>query len=242
MKAEERKHLQANTLVEGLGKLSQGLQQGLPRSVWLLLGAVVLVVVLFWIWRHFSERSQRLNAALWYEFGKLDGVESMDNFVKDLSKEEQANLLSNKEKYDLERLEKFVKDNAGTVQGRLARFQLARLYLYKGLRDLGREGTVRNLARERLEKAAETYDVLIKEARDIPVLHQEAMLNCGKAQESLGDLTRANKYYKQLQDTYPKSEFGKLAGEQIKRLETHQNEITQLVKDLKEVPTPPVHP
>jgi len=180
MKAEHRKHLETNTLVEGLGKLNQGLHQGLPRGVWMFLGGVAVVLILFYTWRYFSERSQRLNAALWCEWEQLDGSEALTKGLPDQS------LGFNKEKYDLDRLEKFGKDNAGTVQGRLARFQLARLFLYDGLRDLG-HSTLRNQARENLKGAADKYAELIKEARDIPVLHQEAMLNCAKAHESLGD-------------------------------------------------------
>jgi hypothetical protein len=245
MKAEHRKQLETNTLADSLGKMAHGFQQGVPRGLWLIVGGVAVIVVLFYTWRYFSERSQRISSGLWYKWDQLDGVESIDEDVRALGDAEKQHLpfmfQSVKEGMDLKRLEKFVQENGSSEQGRLARFQLARLYLYEGLRDLGQDRT-RARAREHLTKGAKLYAELVKDSRNIPVLHQEALLNCAKANESLGDLDEASKLYKQLQITYPKSNLGEVAQKQIERLEKDASEIKVLDTKLKEVPPPPAPP
>ncbi len=239
MKAEQRKHLETNTLVEGLGKLAHGFQQGFTRSFWLLVGGIVVVGILIYVWNLAATHSQQRSASLWYKWNQLDGVEEVDKQMGALEEKERQHLMFGlgtvKERMDLERLEKFAQENGSTVQGRLARFQLARLYLYEGSRDLG-QAEKRSSARGNLEKAATTYAGLIKEARDIPVLHQEAMLNCAKARESLGDIDEARKLYQQLSSTYPKSSMGELAGQQVERLEKESRTVTALDNKLKVVP------
>ncbi len=249
MKAEERKHLETNTLADGLGKLAQGLQQGLPRNLWLVAALVVVVLALYVTWNYFSRRAQDINARLWTRWDQLDGTNEIDSYLN--SKQEETKRLKEilaqprmdlgqvMTNLDMQRLEAFVKDNSSTVQGRMARFQLARLYLYEGEKNLGRTNPpVRNNARKKLEEAARLYAELIKEARDIPVLHQEALLNCGKARESLGETSEAEKLYEELAKTYPKTELGKVGAEQVERLKSNQNLIEKLNKDLKELPEP----
>src|SRR5262245_44778243 len=81
MKAEERKHLEHNTLAEGLGKLKQTINEGLPRGVWLLVGGLVVVLILFYTWSYFSNKAQRQNATLWYKWDQLDSGGEIDKQV-----------------------------------------------------------------------------------------------------------------------------------------------------------------
>jgi tetratricopeptide (TPR) repeat protein len=245
MKAEHRKQLETNTLADNLGKLLQGLHHGLSRNFWVVLGIILGIVVLFYTWKAFSDYSQRYNASLWYKWDQFDDPEEVDNAISELPKEELYKIQNNidqigrlREDLELQRLEAFAKKNAGYTQGRMARFQMARLTLFEGLRDLGRQET-RPRALKSLEMAVETYDKLSKDARDIPLLHQEALLNSGKANESLGHIEKAMEKYQQLQTSYPETEMGKLGERERQRLKKDAKTTEKLAEDLTKVTPPP---
>jgi len=240
MKAEQRKALQTNTLANTLGTLNQKFKEGVSRNTLIVVGAIVVVVLLVWTWRHFAARSQSLNAQLWLRWDRLGDPEGMEQVTKELAKNDQLPVSSSerKELVDLTRLEDFTKKNPGTLQARMANFQRARLALYDGLRDLGMLSD-RDRALKSLETAADTYQKLINESSDVPLLYQEALLNCGKAYESLGKINDAMGFYKRLQDQYPKSEYGKTAKNELDRLNDNKKDVEDLAKDLIDKPTPP---
>jgi tetratricopeptide (TPR) repeat protein len=232
MKAEHRKELATNALADKLGHLVTNIKQGVSRSTVYVLGAVALVIVLFLIWRYFHLASQERNANLWLTWDQLTAPAEFDRLA-------DQNKGASRDQLALKRLEEFVGEqkNKGTSQGRLAQFDIGRLALYQGLKDLG--GFNRSSAIERLKLAASTYEKLITDARDIPVLHQEALLNAGKANEALGDLGKAKGYYEQLKKDYPKIEpVVALADKELKRLEDDSKDGT-LDRLIKEYNSPP---
>jgi len=248
MKAEHRKQLETNTLADNLGKMVKGLQHGLSRNVWVVVGIIVGIAVLFYTWKAFSDRSQRYNASLWYKWDQIDDPEEIDKAISELPKEQLDEIKYHperigrfREELELERLEAFAKQNAGYTQSRIARFQVARLALFEGLRDLGRP-EARPQALKALELAVETYDKLCRDARDIPLLHQEALLNSGKANESLGNIKEAKDKYKQLQTSYPKTEMGKLGEREWNRLDEDAQTTEKLAEELKKVNDAPFTP
>jgi len=244
MKAEHRKQLETNTLADNLGKLLQGVHHGISRNVWVVLGILVVIILLFVAWRGFSASSQRSNAALWFRWDQIDDPDEVDKAIVEMSSDDKDRLRNElelqrlREQLELQRLEAFAKQNAGTTQSRIARFQVARLALFEGLRDLGRI-SVREQALKNLEKAAETYEKLIRDSRDLPILHQEALLNCGKANESLGKLDEARKYYQQLQTSYPKSKIRDVAELELIRLKGDATTAEVLAQKLTAVDKPP---
>ena len=118
---------------------------------------------------------------------------------------------------------------SGTPQGRLLRFKEARMNMSQGLRLLG---VHRASALERIQKATETYEDLLKSAGRVPLLHQEALAGAAKGSETLGDLEQAKKWYESLARDYKSSALGEDAAKQLKRLDESKAELRELAKEL----------
>jgi hypothetical protein len=116
-----------------------------------------------------------------------------------------------------------------TIQGRLLEFKEARLALSDGMRMLGLN---RNGAIKSLKTAAEKYESLLKTAGKIPLLHQEALAGAARANEALGELDKARKYYAQLADSHKNTALGDDAKKQLARLEADAARIKELMKEL----------
>ncbi|HZY86980.1 MAG TPA: tetratricopeptide repeat protein [Gemmataceae bacterium] len=205
MKAEHRKELQTNVLADRLGKAVQGIKEGPSRGTLLLVGGAALIGLLAFVWWYFWSTSQAADSARWAAWDTLSTPAALESFAQN-------------------------KDNQGTPQGRLARFQIARLNLLGGLRELG---SARAAATDNLRKAARAYEELANESSDSPLLHQEALLGAGKANESLGDVDKAKGFYKQLADRHPDTAFGKDAKAQLERLEKDGKDLQGLANEFK---------
>jgi tetratricopeptide (TPR) repeat protein len=205
MKAEHRKELQTNVLADRLGKAIQGIKEGPSRGTMLFVGVVALAGLLIFIWWYFWSTSQAADSARWAAWDGLTTPAALDSFAQN-------------------------KENQGTTQGRVARFQIARLSLLAGLRELG---SSRAAALENIRKAARIYEELAGESSDSPLLLQEALLGAGKANEGLGEVDKAKGYYKKLADTHPDSPFGKDARAQLERLEKDAKDVQELANEPK---------
>lgn len=206
MKAEHRKELETNTLADKLGGVVQSFKEGPSTSTVIFGSVVVLVILLILVFRWVSSNAEASDSARWMKWNQLNSQEE---------------------------LEAFAKENADKVQGRLARFELARLDLVAGLRDLG-SPISRGEAVKRIQRAATAYEALATESSGSPRLAQEALLNAAKAQETLGNLDKAKAHYKRLASEYPQSLKGKDAADQLKELEAAGSEM-ELLKQLAEV-------
>jgi hypothetical protein len=204
MKAEHRKELETNVLAQQISRAYEGLKQGPSRSTVLWVGGAVAVVLIFLLFRWFTNSSESTSSERWM---KLDEVVFP----------EQLDLLLN---------ENDLKD---ALQGRLARFKEARLNLGQGLRDLASDPD-RNV--KRIEKATGLYEELSRSSGRVPLLHQEALWGAAKGNEALGEYEKARALYKQLADDYPASAMGKDAKKQLERLDdkTTQAELAELKK------------
>jgi tetratricopeptide (TPR) repeat protein len=207
MKAEHRKELQTNVLADHLGKAIQGIKEGPSRGTMIFVGVVALAGLLIFVWWYFWSSSQAADSARWTAWDGLTTPAALDSFAQH-------------------------KDNQGTTQGRVARFQIARLSLLSGLRDLGSTAG-RAAALENVRKAAQTYEALANESSDLPLLHGEALLGAGKANEALGEVEKAKGFYKKLADAHPDSPFGKDARAQLERLEKDAKEVQDLANQPK---------
>src|SRR5262245_62383755 len=213
MKAEERKALETNVLVDRLSKAYEGIKHGPSRStvfygVLLLLALLVVVAI-----RYFMRDSDRLASERWTKLDAATFPAQIDDLAED-------------------------KDLKNTPQGRLARYMQARAALAEGLRDLG---SWRDRALERIKTATETYEDLLKSSSErVPLLRQEALWGAAVGNETLAtseSLEKARAYYEKLAKEYPESELGKEARRQIERLdsESTQRELKAL-RELTEGP------
>lgn len=206
MKAEHRKELMTNTLAHRLGEAVQSVKEGPSRGTVFALAAVALVLILVFVWRYLAASAEETDSARWLEWDSLSTPGQLKQFVENKEVQEQA-------------------------QGRLARLEEARRALHDGLRQLGRGGT-RKDALEEIHKAAELYDRLDGEFADKPFLHQQVLMGAAKAHEGLGDAEQARVYYRQLQEKYGNTVFGRDAAEQLRRLdEAEQNGNLQALRD-----------
>ncbi len=206
MKAEHRKELQTNVLADRLGKAFHGMKEGPSRGTVLTVGAVALAALLIFLWWYFWTTSRDAASARWVQWDGLTSPAALESFAQ-------------------------IKDSDARPMTQLARFQLARLSLLEGLRELGTPR--RKEAQESIRKAAKLYEELATESADSPLLAQEALLGAGKANESLGEIDRAKDYYRQLVDKHPNTAFGKDAKSQLDRLTGDGKEVQELANELK---------
>ncbi|HXG09267.1 MAG TPA: tetratricopeptide repeat protein [Gemmataceae bacterium] len=207
MKAEHRKELQTNALAQQIARMVEGLKSR-PDNKFLIVGSlVVLAVALLVGWNIIRKRNVAKNSEAWRSLNDATSVED---------------------------LRKLIEAAEGRMPGRIAQFQEARVWLDQGLKDLGslREGEA---ARKKVEEAGKLYAELAEKSdvQRIPLLHQEALLNAGKARESLGDLDGALEFYAKLAQAYPQSALGKQADERAKKIREQRAQVHDLYSKLE---------
>jgi hypothetical protein len=197
MKAEHRKTLERNTLVEGARHFYEGMRQKPSRGTLLWGGLILLGIILFFTWRYFSRSSAESNSARWRQLDEVVFPEQLDALTQDPKLQ-------------------------GTQQARLARFKEARRQLQDGLRLLGNKSN-RPDAIANIREATTSYEELLKDTHLVPLLKQEALAGAARGRETLGDLDAAHKWYEQLVKEFPKSALGKDAEKQLARLDDPAN-------------------
>lgn len=214
MKAEHRKELQTNVLADKLGRVLHNMREGPSRATWVVLSVVVLVVILGLVWYYFWKSKEESTSALWLKWDNISSERELESFADS-------------------------KDHQGTPQVRLARFQVARLKLQNGTRQLG-DAESRDDAFKSIRAAAESYEKLYDESAETPVLQQEALTGAAKAHECLGDLRRAKELYERLADKFPDSTLGENAKKQLARLNdpAHAQDLADLANQYKPLPAP----
>jgi hypothetical protein len=221
MKAEHRKELQTNLLADRLGRFYQSLRDGTWKvhpstKAWLITGAVVAVVALLIGWRYYSNSVTKSTSAEWMQ---IDDAASLSD------------------------LEKIVEKDPKGKATRAARFQVARIYLRRGMEHfVSTAPNARQDALSDLEKAAGHYATLADQAKDTPLLEQEALLGVAKSKEALNDLDAARDAYQKLASKYPQSVNGKEAAKRLKKLEDDKEEVAAFYKKLDELAKPSVPP
>ena len=188
MKAAHRKELQTNVLADRMGRLLDNVKSG-PKSAsavaWIF---VILALVVFAAWQYYSRVSPDEDSTRWVVLRQLTGVADGPQLR--------------------ESLQKFIDSQPGTIQTRIARFQLARICLRDGQDSFA--SFDRSDAIENLRTARGLYETLIRETSDNAMLHQEALLGAATTEEALsgvpvdpadaapGSLDRALEYYLRL--------------------------------------------
>jgi hypothetical protein len=220
MRAEHRKESPAHAVKEHVGRFFKDVS-GRPSTgslvFWIVLVLVVVIAVGFW---RYTIAEEKTVSAEWYKLGTAANVD------------------------DLQAIEK---EYPGTVPALMARFEQARLGLRQGLEKYASsDETERKKAREDVEKAGKRYEELAKEVEQYrsltgkdsagPLLRQEALRGAAKAAESLGDLDRAEGFYKQLADSKPESDVTKAAAASLKTLQDNKADLEKFYTMLKDEP------
>jgi tetratricopeptide (TPR) repeat protein len=214
MRAEERKELQRNDLAAGLEKLVAGVTEGPSKNTVMystLIGVgILLAFVMYFTWDYFSHQSKTADSDRWEELNRLNAANAWNVSTEDI--------------------EAFAKDkkNAGTLQGRMARFELARYYS-QSTRDVAAPGR-KSEALANVKKGRDIYAKLVEESGDTPALAQEALLGAARGSETLGEFDEAKKHYEKLAKDYPQSVYGKDAEKQLKRIKDNHD-----LEDLKKL-------
>jgi hypothetical protein len=214
MKAEHRHELHTNALKASMTRIVKGFQED-PRSN-LKYGWVVGIIVVALVAAWFFAGSSGKYALLWRE---------LDN------------------ESDPAQLEIIANEGQGTLPGRTAQFQRARLLIQQGLRGLFTSN--RPTAISDLEEARRLFTQLSAECKDSPLLTQEALMNMAKAEEALvaipkennpaqarGDLDKAMQIYRSLAEGYSDSFLGKQAAEHLQQLETNKSQVVKFYAEL----------
>jgi tetratricopeptide (TPR) repeat protein len=230
--AIKEKPTETSMLGQRLLELWNRVKQGESRLTWYILGGVAAVVIGFFVWRYFAglakARDSERDRALFTISDRVQTVEPDNPRAGPMSEDEKQ----------VKVLEDFIKENEGKAQARYARFLLARLYLNRGLRGLRAESSPGrpNARRGDIQRAAELYEKLIADASDVPLLLQEALLNAGKARETLGEIDEAKKHYERLvnEKELKESYAAKAANELLKRINDPEGlkEIKRLAAEL----------
>jgi hypothetical protein len=189
--------LETNVLADRLGRFLEGVKEGPSRTTWLVLGVGALAVVLILVWLYATQSAEATNAARWVQLDSLATADALEDFINNNA-------------------------NKGTKQLRAARFELARLTLADGLRELGKP-LRRSIAISQLKKAAETYEKLADETGEVSLLQEEALLGAARANESLGDLAKAKSFYERLAKEHAKSLLARDADAALARLNDEKN-------------------
>lgn len=113
-------------------------------------------------------------------------------------------------------LQAFAKNNSGTPQASIAKVEAARVLLAQGLTLFASSNAeMKKEASNNIEKAIELYDDVIKDPLLNPELKAQALLNTGKAHESLRHFDKAKDYYTQASLLKDNTAAGKLAAKYL---------------------------
>jgi hypothetical protein len=232
MKTEHRKELQTNILADRMGKLLQSMKTA-PRSSSMLIWVfAVLIVGTYALWQYYAHAAFTERSKLWTDLGVA--IQDSDT--------------------GWQRLPAFAQANPGSIAGRAARFELARIRLQQGLESLGspseREAAIKQLVETRRE-----YKTLAAECPDAPLLAQEARMAVATVEESLdgvpdpenpgtthGSLQLAVAQYRELAAEYPDSPMGKIAAGRAQAIERDRAQVEKFYVELNQVASPKEKP
>jgi hypothetical protein len=193
MKAEHRKELRTNVLYDRLTHLWQDLKAGPNTATIVICLAILLVAGAVVAWRLIRSSQLASQSAAWV---KVYNADSIDQY-QDIAKAE-----------------------AQSPPALAARFEEARSQLRHGLEKLAsNDEKERNEAADQVKNAGDLYAQLVNDARDHPLLVQEALMGAAKARESLGELDEALKHYHDLAGRRPESDLTRQAEQSAKELE-----------------------
>ena len=222
MKAEHRKELETNVLANRMGRVVEAIKAPKnPHMKWIVPAVIVLIVGGIWAYFHFTSLAQKDRSALWLQLGKAGQSSDLNKATDELT--ELAN------------------NNRGTIVGRTAQFDVARIWMARGMENLGNPEQHAS-ALDMLENAGKMYGDLAPMVKDMPLLQQEAMMGAARSQESLvgsvkgGNLDRAVELYSKLAEAYPDTFQGQAARKRVEELKDPKKyaEVQAFYKELNQ--------
>jgi hypothetical protein len=192
MKAAHRKELQTNALADRMGRLVETVKAG-PKSTSAVIWIFVLVALgTFAVWRYYRSSNPDDESARWVSL--RTATHDPGEMPRDL--------------------QRIIDQNKGTMQARVARFQLARFFVREGQEMLASDmpltdedlktlkqiygpdalsysnlHTRRDQAIEMLRRARDSYEQMRREVKSFPLLYQEALMGSAKTEEALAGVT-----------------------------------------------------
>jgi hypothetical protein len=218
MKAEERKRLERNELADRLKHAWEGVASTTPKSnrIWTIALAALVIVL---IWALYSRYTTGQDISLW---ARLDTS------------------------FDLDQLRSLYKEFPNTTQGRIARYQIARIQFAESIQKVAAQNADdRVAAAKNIEDVRKAYSELVQVTGLPPLMNQEAMLQLARTEEILasvpqtddaakmrGTLDQAITYYDELKKKYPESMAGKQAAARAEELRKKKDEVAKLYSEL----------
>jgi hypothetical protein len=226
MKGQHRHELQTNFLADRVGRFLEAMKSGGRSNKSLLAWVFVLLTVgTYAIWQYTATAGQNERSEQWLE---------LSTSLRDLSGGEKS-------------LATLADSATGTIPGRTARFEVARMELQLGQQNL-RSAVNRTDAVKNIQLAQKRYDELSKICVDNPLLTQEALMGVASAEESLigvpdpdqpdkicGSLDRAVQYYQRLVKDFPESPLGKAAAKRIEDITANRQKVEEFYAKLNEM-------
>jgi hypothetical protein len=212
MKAEHRKELQTNVLADRVGHMIEGLRTGPKTSTIVTCGLVLLALVGAGAWRWISSSNDNTRSTMWFKF---DGTNDIDS------------------------LQSIASESRGSMPARIARFQEARLLLRQGLEALCSDTKEAN---KKLKQASEQFEQLARDFRGDKLLTQEALMGAASAEESQGNLDKAQSLYQQLADQFGDSFLGQSAAKHVAELKDRRAVAQTFYDELRQRTNPPEPP
>jgi len=228
-KTEERKENETNALRAWTEHVSERLQ---GRTLYLVVGSLVLVVVGILIFRYWRISQVNANSARWLELYSTDTDKGLQSMVA-------------------------APANQGKPQTVNARLQLARLALYpEGIQKLASfTAADRATAIEKVEEGRKRYEEILSELTKESALLQEAYFSLARAEECLmgrpkkdnstemrGSIDRAIELWRKAASIRPDSEPSKRYIAHADMLKSKKAEISQFYTRLTELDFTPALP
>ncbi len=131
-------------------------------------------------------------------------------------------------------LQEFAKNNFTTYQATIAKVEAARVLLGVGMTNYGSNNSeIKKEATNNLEKAIELYSEVINDAKLMPELKAQALLNAGKAHEAMRRFDKAKDYFTQASAMEVKTGSGVLAAKYLKNLQETQPDMVGFYKNFE---------
>jgi hypothetical protein len=223
MKADERKHLEENSLAHGVETLVDRVRSGRLWNI-RVIGIILAVVVVGGVWWYAARESRRANSLVWTDLVEIERKGGPDDLAK------------------------FADSNKDLVAGQLARLELARqLFGPDGVALLrGRDREQQNKGLENIEKARGEFTALADAFKDNATLQATCLTSAAEAElalvgvpkaggspESKGSVKTAAELYRKAATVLGESTpAGEKARKRADELETNAATIEKVGKDI----------
>jgi hypothetical protein len=168
MKADERKHLEENSLAHGVKTLTERVRSGRMWNI-RVIGIILAVVIVIGVWWYAARESRRANSLVWTDLAEIERKGAPDDLAT------------------------FASSNKDILAGKLARLEQARqLFGPEGVALLrGRDRGQQNKGIENIEKARGEFTALAEEFKGDATLRASCLTSAAEAELALVGVPKA---------------------------------------------------